>query len=72
MDLYSLLRGFADSWALLALFAVFVGVIAWAFRPGSRRVHEDTASIPFRHEDKPARAAAGPAADVATFKEAWK
>ena len=55
MDLYSLLREFADSWVLLALFLVFIGVVLWAFRPGSRRVHEDIANIPFRHEDKPAQ-----------------
>jgi cytochrome c oxidase cbb3-type subunit 4 len=24
-------------------------------RPGSRKVHRDTANIPFRHDDKPAR-----------------
>lgn len=55
MDLYSLLRQFADSWALLALFLVFIAVVAWAFRPGSRRLHDEIANIPFRHEDKPAR-----------------
>lgn len=54
MDTYSLMRLFADSWVLLAMFLFFVGVVLWAFRPGSRAVHEDTASIPFRHEDKPA------------------
>jgi cytochrome c oxidase cbb3-type subunit 4 len=54
MEHYSLLREFADSWALLLLFAVFVGVILWAFRPGSRETHRDIAAIPFRHEDKPA------------------
>ena len=54
MDLYSLFREFADSWALLALFAIFVGVVIWAFRPGSRQVHDDVANIPFRNEDRPA------------------
>ncbi|WP_376874589.1 cbb3-type cytochrome oxidase subunit 3 [Albirhodobacter sp. R86504] len=51
---YHILREFADSWALLSLFCVFVFVILWVFRPGVRKVHEDVASIPFRHEDKPA------------------
>ncbi|MDJ0826503.1 MAG: cbb3-type cytochrome c oxidase subunit 3 [Rhodobacter sp.] len=55
MDTYSLLREFADSWMLLALFLFFIGVIVWAFRPGSRAVHKDIANIPFRHEDKPAQ-----------------
>lgn len=54
MDLYSILREFADSWALLVLFGLFLVVIFWAFRPGSRAVHDDISQIPFRHEDKPA------------------
>ncbi len=57
MDLYTLLREFADSWVLLALVLFFVGVVFWAWRPGSRKMHEDTANIPFRHDDKPAAAA---------------
>ena len=54
METYSLLREFADSWMLLLLFTVFVGVFAWAFRPGSRAIHRDTANIPFRHDERPA------------------
>lgn len=53
-DLYSLLREFADSWVLLALFLVFAFVVIWAFRPGSRAIHQDVAGIPFRHESRPA------------------
>jgi cytochrome c oxidase cbb3-type subunit 4 len=56
METYTLLRQLADSWMLLLLFVFFVGVIVWAFRPGSSRSYEDTASIPFRHDDKPAPA----------------
>ena len=56
MDTYSLLREIADSWVLLALFVFFVGACLWAFRPGSKRVHRDTASIPFRNDDRPAAA----------------
>ena len=54
MDMYSLMREFADSWALLFLTLVFLGVWAWAFRPGSRAVHEDIANSIFRHDKKPA------------------
>jgi cytochrome c oxidase cbb3-type subunit 4 len=54
MEIYTFLRQFADSWMLLALFAFFVGVIFWVFRPGSSKTYKDTADIPFRHEDKPA------------------
>lgn len=54
MDTYSLMREFADSWALLAMFLAFVGVVLWAFRPGSKKLHDDSANIPFRHEQRPA------------------
>ena len=54
MDTYSLLREIADSWVLLALFLFFGGVVLWAFRPGSRPIHDDAARAPFRHQDGPA------------------
>lgn len=57
MDTYSILREIADSWVLLAMFIFFLGTIVWAFRPGSRPVHDETASIPFRNEDRPGDAA---------------
>lgn len=50
MDTYSFLRQLADSWVLLALTLFFLGTIVWAFRPGSRKVHNDIADIPFRNE----------------------
>ena len=54
MEIYTFLREFADSWMLLFLFAVFVTVIIWAFRPGSTKIYQDVANIPFRHVDAPA------------------
>ena len=54
METYSLLRQFADSWMLLTLFAFFIGVVIWVFRPGATKTYENPANIPFRHEDKPA------------------
>ncbi|MBC7133773.1 MAG: cbb3-type cytochrome c oxidase subunit 3 [Roseovarius sp.] len=56
METYTLLRQFADSWMLLVLFAFFVGVVIWVFRPGAGKSYENPANIPFRHEDKPAPA----------------
>lgn len=53
-DTYSIMRQFADSWMLLALFLFFVGVILWVFRPGARKTYSDTANIPLRNEDRPA------------------
>ena len=64
MDTYSILRQIADSWVLLAMFLFFLGVVVWAFRPGSNRIHKDTADIPFRHEDKPAGDGDTPGAHV--------
>lgn len=51
---YHILREIADSWVLLALFLFFVGAWIWVFRPGSRGIHADAASVPFRNEDSPA------------------
>jgi len=54
METYSFLREFADSWMLLTLFAFFIGVVIFVFRPGASKAYENPANIPFRHEDKPA------------------
>ncbi len=54
METYTLLRVFADSWALLLLTAVFLGVIVWAMRPGSRPLHDEAARSIFRDDSKPA------------------
>ncbi|MFN4155805.1 MAG: cbb3-type cytochrome c oxidase subunit 3 [Paracoccaceae bacterium] len=56
METYSFLREFADSWALLSLFLIFLGVVVWAFRPGSRKVHDEVANSIFRNDKKPAAA----------------
>ena len=53
METYSFLRELADSWVLLALTVFFLGTIVWAFRPGSRDTHRDTADIPFRNDTLP-------------------
>jgi cytochrome c oxidase cbb3-type subunit 4 len=53
METYSWMREFADSWALLAMTLFFLGVIVWAFRPGSRQTHRETAEIPLRNDTTP-------------------
>ncbi|MGJ8621703.1 MAG: cbb3-type cytochrome oxidase subunit 3 [Yoonia sp.] len=53
MENTSLLAELAENWMLVAMFTLFLGAILWAFRPGSRAVHEETANIPFRNEDHP-------------------
>ncbi|PZO81927.1 MAG: CcoQ/FixQ family Cbb3-type cytochrome c oxidase assembly chaperone [Mesorhizobium amorphae] len=53
MNFYEAFRHFADSWGLLALTLVFVAILVWVFRPGSRRIYRDQADIPFRHDREP-------------------
>ncbi|RMF41053.1 MAG: cbb3-type cytochrome c oxidase subunit 3 [Alphaproteobacteria bacterium] len=57
MDTYTLLREFADSWMLLSMVVIFVGIALYTFRPGSRRLHEDIANIPLRNDTLPGDAA---------------
>lgn len=47
---YETMRQFADSWALLALFVFFIGVVIFTFRPGSRKSAEDAANIPLKED----------------------
>ena len=49
--MYTMLRELADSWAMLLIFMFFIGVVFWAFRPGSRALHEDLAQLPLRDDD---------------------
>jgi cytochrome c oxidase cbb3-type subunit IV len=49
---YDTIRGLADSWGLLAMFAVFVGIVLFAFRPGSKKVYDDVARIPLKEDPK--------------------
>ena len=51
MDTYTLLRQFADSWFLIVMVVFFVGVVAFALRPGSGKIHRDIANIPLRDDD---------------------
>jgi len=62
MDRYSFLRQLADSWVLLALTLVFIGVVLFVWRPGSRRLHRDAAESIFRNETKPAPESSDPEA----------
>ncbi|MEO9826902.1 MAG: cbb3-type cytochrome c oxidase subunit 3 [Paracoccaceae bacterium] len=53
MDTYSFLRQLADSWVLLAMTVFYIAAIVWAFRPGSKAVHDDIANIPLRNDTLP-------------------
>lgn len=47
---YNIFREFADSWGLLYLFLLFVGVILFTFRPGSKATADEIAKIPFKED----------------------
>jgi cytochrome c oxidase cbb3-type subunit IV len=59
METYSTLRAFADSWMLLMLAVIFVGVVVWVFRPGARAAQDAAARSIFRHDRVPAPGDAG-------------
>jgi cytochrome c oxidase cbb3-type subunit 4 len=56
METYSFLRELADSWGLLAMTALFIGICLFAFRPGSRPAQDEAANSIFRNDKRPADA----------------
>ena len=51
MSLYDTLRHLADSWGLVAMGVVFLGLCAWPFRPGAREENHAAATMIFKDED---------------------
>lgn len=47
---YNTMRHLADSWGLVYLFVVFVGVIFFTFRPGSKKQADENANIPLKED----------------------
>ena len=47
---YHIMRAFADSWGLLFMALFFVGVVAFALRPGSRKSAGEAARIPLEDD----------------------
>ena len=71
MEIYSFLRAFADSWMLLFMALLFIGVVIFAFRPGARKAQAEAATSIFRNDTRPARSDAK--ANIGhQFKEASK
>ncbi|GAB1364778.1 CcoQ/FixQ family Cbb3-type cytochrome c oxidase assembly chaperone [Rhodobacter sp.] len=56
MEFYTFLRHMADSWGLLTMLLIFLGVCLWAMRPSSRTLHDDAANSIFRNDSRPAEA----------------
>ncbi len=49
---YETLRHMADSWGLVFLTSVFVFVVLFSFRRGTRQKYRDAANIPLRDADR--------------------
>lgn len=45
---YESFRHFADSWGLVYLVVLFVGIVAYVFRPSARKQAKDAADIPLK------------------------
>ena len=52
MSTYDIMRHFADSWALLALFLIFAVVVAFVFRAGSSAQYKHAARIPLEDDNE--------------------
>lgn len=50
METYTAMRHFADSWGLVFLFAVFVGMVLFLLRPGAKKAADDAAQIPLKED----------------------
>lgn len=50
---YETLRTFADTWGLVFLVVLFLGIVAFAFRRGAREHHRDASNVIFRYEFRP-------------------
>lgn len=51
MSFYETLRHFADSYALIVMFALFAILCLWPFRPGSRDRNKEAARSIFEGAD---------------------
>ena len=47
---YETFRHFADSWGLVYLVVIFVAVVAFTLRPGSKEKYEEAARIPLKED----------------------
>jgi len=51
MSTYDTMRHLADSWGLVAMGAIFLGLCLWPFRPGAREQNNAAATSIFKDEN---------------------
>ena len=49
--MYTFLRELADSWGMLSLLLIFLGIVVWAFHPGTKELYKYISDIPFRNDE---------------------
>ncbi len=49
--MYTILRELADSWFMLIMFAMFIGIIIFAFRPGTKASYDRLRNLPLQDDD---------------------
>lgn len=47
---YDEVRGIVGTASVVFFFLFFIGMLAWVFRPGSKRVQDEIAKIPLRED----------------------
>lgn len=51
MSTYDVLRHLADSWGLVVMAGIFVGLCLWPFRPGAQAYADEAATSIFKDEN---------------------
>ena len=49
---YDAMRHFADTWGLIMLAAIFVGVVIFVLRPGSARTYSRLGALPLDGDEE--------------------
>ena len=49
--MYTILRELADSWFMLIMFVMFIGIIIFAFRPGTKASYDRLRNLPLQDDD---------------------
>lgn len=48
---YDALRHFADSWGLVMMTMLYLGLVGWTFRKGGAKHNEDAANMIFKDDE---------------------
>lgn len=47
---YTTVAEFAQTWGLVYMFAIFIGVLIYALRPGAKKTFDRAAQIPLKED----------------------